>query len=38
METLLKLAGQAGFTGAVPVEVSALTALPQVREMCAAGR
>ena len=38
MQTILALALQAGFTGAVPVEMSALVPHPQVREMCAADR
>lgn len=38
METLLTMARQAGFTDAAPLAMSALTAMPQVREMCAAGR
>ena len=38
MQTILALALQAGFTGAAPVEMSALVPLSQVREMCAADR
>ena len=38
MQTILALALRAGFTGAVPVEMSALVPLSQVREMCAADR
>ena len=38
MERILALAELAGFTLAAPVEMSALVPLPQVREMCAAGR
>ena len=38
MQTVLELAIQAGFTRAVPVEMSALVPMEQVREMCAAGR
>lgn len=38
METLLTLARTAGFTDAVPLDPTALTALPDVRRMCAAGR
>ena len=38
MQRILMLAEQAGFTGAAPLEMSALIPLEQVREMCAAGR
>ena len=38
VEILLELAQQAGFTGAVPLNLSALQTVPEVREMCAAGR
>lgn len=38
METLLRLAKRAGFTDAVPLNCAVLIVLPEVREMCAAGR
>ena len=38
MEELIRLALELGFTGAAPMDVSRLRALPEVREMCASDR
>lgn len=38
METLIRLAGELGFSNAGPLDAAKLRALPEVREMCAAGR